>query len=170
YLVARKWSIYNQQVKSFADSPAHRGDLIVDILKEIPVEIAFKPNAKLPKIPNSLPVQRILPYFSDSEEDSFPVVNKEGEITGLLSMGSLRAVIGDEGIGEIIVAEDIKTPLVTMTPGENLHQALVKFLKTKYSTIPVVDRLDSNKILGFLSYRDLIHAYDDALIKWSTDN
>ena len=96
--------------------------------------------------------------------------NQNGEITGLLSMGTLRAIIGEEGIGEVIVAEDIKTPLETVTPRENLHQALVKFLKTKYSTIPVVDSQDCNKVLGYLSYRDLINAYDEALIKWSTDS
>lgn len=169
YFVARKWSIYSQQLKNRADSPAHRGDLIVDILKEIPVQVAFKPNSDLPKIPNNLPVQRILPLFADREEDSFPVVNKTGEITGLLSMDTLRAVIGDEAIGEVIVAEDIKTHLVTVTPNENLNQALVKFLKTKYTAIPVVDAENPDKVLGSLSYRDLITAYDDALIKWSTE-
>ncbi len=170
YFVARKWSIYSQQVKNYAESPAHRGDLIVDILKEIPVEVAFKKSSKVPKIPNNLSIQRILPLFADREEDSFPVVNKNGEITGLISMGNLRSIIGDEGIGEVIVAEDIKTQLETITPGENLQQALVKFLQTKYSTIPVVAFEDRNKVLGYLSYRDLIHAYDEALIKWSSDN
>ncbi|MFQ5768980.1 MAG: chloride channel protein [bacterium] len=169
YFVARKWSIYSQQVKNFAESPAHRGDLIVDILKDIPVQVAYKPNSNLPKIPNNLPIQRILPLFADRDEDSFPVINHDGEITGLLTMGNLRAVIGEEGLGEVIVAEDIKTQLETVTTKENLHQALVKFLKTKYSTIPVVDTENPNKVLGFLSYRDLINAYDEALIKWRTD-
>lgn len=168
YFVARKWSIYSQQLKNHAESPAHRGDLIVDLLKEIPVEVAYKRNAKLPKIPNHLPVQRILPLFADREEDCFPVVNKNGEITGVLSMDTLRAVIGDEGIGDLIVAEDFKTPLVTVTLQENLNEALVKFLKTNNAAIPVVDTNDPNKLLGSLSYRDLITAYDEALIKWST--
>ncbi|MFQ5865385.1 MAG: chloride channel protein [bacterium] len=170
YFVARKWSIYSQQMKNRVDSPAHRGDLIVDLLKEIPVQVAYKANSNLPKIPNNLPVQRILPLFADRDEDCFPVVNKTGEITGVLSMDTLRAVIGDEGIGEVIVAEDIKTNLVIVTPNENLNQALVKFLKTKYAAIPVVDANDPNKVLGSLSYRDLITAYDEALIKWSTEN
>lgn len=166
YFVARKWSIYSQQLKNFAESPAHRGDLIVDILKDIPVQAAYRPNSKLPKIPNDLPVQKILPLFADREEDAFPVVNKEGKITGLLSMGTLRAVIGEEDLGGVIVAEDIKTPLETVTPDENLHEALVKFLRTKYSTLPVVDPQDRDDILGYLSYRDLIHAYDEALLQW----
>ncbi|NIR49619.1 chloride channel protein [candidate division KSB1 bacterium] len=170
YFVARKWSIYSQQLKNHAESPAHRGDLIVDILKDIPVKAAYKPNSKLPKIPNNLPVQRILPLFADREEDCFPVVNSKGEITGLLSMGTLRAVIGDEGLGEVIVAEDIKTQLESVSPNENLHEALVKFLKTKYSTLPVVDRENPNELKGYLSYRDLINAYDEALIQWNLEN
>ncbi|MFQ5674949.1 MAG: chloride channel protein [bacterium] len=169
FFVARKWSIYSQQMKNHVESPAHRGDLIVDILKEIPVEVAYKPDPKLPKIPNNLTVEKILPLFSNRDEDCFPVVNKDGEITGLLSMGTLRAVIGDDGIGGIIVAEDIKTDLETVTPERNLHQALGQFLSSKYSSLPVVDSEDANKVLGFLTYHDLITAYDEALIKWSTD-
>jgi CIC family chloride channel protein len=167
YFVARKWSIYSQQPKNFAESPAHRGDLIVDILKDIKVEDAYKQNAQLPKIPNDLPVQRIMPLFANHEEDCFPVVDKNGAITGLLSMGTLRAVIGEEGLGEVIVAEDIKTQLETVGPQENLHEALAKFLKTKYMSLPVVDATDENIVLGVLSYRDLVNAYDEALIEWS---
>ena len=169
FFVARKWSIYSQQVKNHAESPAHRGDLIVDILKDIPVAAAFKATTSLPAIKNNLPVQRILPLFADRDEDSFPVVNDAGKITGLISMSTLRAVIGDEGIGHVIVAEDIKTPFVTVRKKENLHQALVRFLETRYSSLPVVDDDESDKVLGFLTYRDLIAAYDDELIKWSTD-
>lgn len=166
YLVARNWSIYSQQVKNHAESPAHRGDLIVDILKDIGVAEAYKRNLNLPKIPNNLPVQRIMPVFADREEDAFPVVNKKGEITGLLSMETLRAVLGDEVIDDLIVAEDIKTQLVTLTPQESLNEALVKFLKTRYNSLPVVDAQDPDRVLGTLSYRDLITAYDEALIRW----
>lgn len=170
YFVARKWSIYSEQLKNFAESPAHRGDLIVDLLKDISVESACNKNSSIPKIPNDLPVQRILPLFADREGDCFPVVDKEGKITGLMSMETLRAVIGAEDHGHgIIVAEDIKTPLEKLSPKENLHQALVKFLKTHYSTLPVLEPGDPQNVLGFLSYRDLIHAYDDALIHWTTD-
>ena len=170
YFVARKWSIYRQQLTNHAESPAHRGDLIVDILKDIPVQMAYKPNSNLPRIPNNLTIQRIMPLFADHEEDCFPVVNRDGEITGLLSMGNLRAVIGEEEISDVILAEDVKTPLETVRPNETLHQALAKFLRTKYSAIPVVDSNEANQVLGFLSYRDLIKAYDEALIKWRTDS
>lgn len=170
FFVAKKWSIYSQQVKNHAESPAHRGELIVDILKEIPVEVAYLKNDTIAKIPNSMPVQHILPLFADRDEDCFPVVNPQGEITGLLSMTTLRAVIGEEEIADLIVAEDIKTMFEYVTPTENLHEALVKFLRTKYSSLPVVDTLDPNKVLGILTYRDLITAYDEALIKWKTEN
>ncbi|MFQ5650034.1 MAG: chloride channel protein [bacterium] len=170
FIIARKWSIYSQQLKNRAESPAHRGDLIVDILKEIPVKAAYRPDANMPLIENNMAVQRILPLFSDRDEDCFPVVNSEREITGLLSMSSLRAVIGEEEIDNIIVAEDIKTVFVSVTLEENLHEALVTFLKTKYSSLPVVAKDRPDKVLGLLSYRDLIATYDEALIKWKTES
>ncbi len=169
FFVARKWSIYNQQVKSRVESPAHRGDLIVNILKDIPVKSAYVVAVDLPVVTNDLPVQRILPLFAHHEEECFPVKTTEGEITGLISMNTLRAVIGEDEIDNLIVAEDIKTKFVAVTPDENLHTALGIFLKTRYASLPVVDMNDRNNVLGFLTYRDLITAYDDALIKWTTD-
>ncbi len=168
FFVARKWSIYSQQVKNHAESPAHRGDLIVDILKEIPVRVAFKETTDAPVINHCLPIDRILPMFSERDEDSFPVVDDDGNFTGLLTMNTLRAIIGEEGAGNLILAEDIKTPFEKVTPSENLHRALSKFLQTRYPSLPVVDEQDPGKVLGFLTYRDLISAYDEALIKWST--
>jgi len=169
FFVARKWSIYSQQVKNHVESPAHRGDLIVDILKDISVESAFKEAPETPMIQNDLPVNQILPLFSERDEECFPVVNKASEIIGLISMSTLRAVMGEEGAGNLILAEDIKTPFEAVTRSENLHIALAKFLRTKYSCLPVVDDDDKSKVLGLLSYRDLVAAYDDALIKWSSE-
>lgn len=167
FFIAHKWSIYSEQLKNHAESPAHRGDLIVDILKEIHVEAAYKPTKKVPLIKNTWPVQKVLPLFSAREEDCFPVINEAKEITGLLTMSSLRAVMSDEGIGDIILAEDIKTNFECVYPDENLHDALSKFLRTGYASLPVRKDKESNKILGFLTYRDLISAYDDALLEWS---
>lgn len=168
FFVARKWSIYSQQLKNRAESPAHRGDFIVDILKEVEVEAAYRKLRRVPSIKNDVPVQRILPLFSHNELDFFPVVNTAGEVTGLLTMSTLRAVIGEEEIDNLIVAEDIKTSFVSVVPKENLHKALGKFLQTGYASLPVVDEVDESQVIGVLSYRDLIASYDAALIKWTT--
>jgi len=168
FFVARKWSIYDQQVKNHVESPAHRSDLIVDILKEVQVSNAYR-TTKIPKVKNNLPVERILPIFSDNEEDFFPVANSENEITGLIMMSNVRAVIGEDGLESVILAEDIKTPFVSLSPEGNLHEALEKFLTTGYSSLPVVESKNANKLIGVLSYRDLIKAYDDALIKWTKE-
>jgi CIC family chloride channel protein len=170
FFIARKWSIYSQQVKNHAESPAHRGELIVDILNDISVESAYKrPKGKILQIRNNLPIQRILPLFANREEDLFPVVNEQGKLTGLLSMSTLRAIIGEDEIDNLIVAEDIKTQLETVSPSENLHQALGKFIQTKYTSLPVVDEAEPDKVLGLLGYQDLITAYDNALIEWTKE-
>jgi len=38
YLLATKWSIYENQVKSWVDSPLHAGEFMIDILQTIKVE------------------------------------------------------------------------------------------------------------------------------------
>jgi CIC family chloride channel protein len=56
-------------------------------------------------------------------------------------------------------------PLVTVTPEENLHDALLKFLKSDYTELPVVAEDDGNRIIGTLRHEDLISAYNQEVLR-----
>jgi len=86
FFVARKWSIYSQQVTNHAESPAHRGELIVDILEQISVgDAVLRPKTEIPHIRNNAPIQNILPLFSNRDEAARAAILKYSMDIGIFS-------------------------------------------------------------------------------------
>ena len=106
--------------------------------------------------------------ISKSKNNSFPVINEYGDLAGILSYFDYRDVIFDENVKDLIVAKDLATSnVVTVTQDDNLYDALEKISQKDFSILPVVSGDNQSKILGVLSRRDIIGAYNKAIIKKS---
>ena len=58
--ISRRWTIYEEQVPSPIDSPAHQGDFVVDVLDRIPVgEVAIRTEGLEP-IPAAMPFKELI--------------------------------------------------------------------------------------------------------------
>jgi len=57
--------------------------------------------------------------------------------------------------------------VVTISLDDNLYNALEKITSKDFSILPVVSPDDSSKLLGILTRRDIIGAYNKAVIKKS---
>jgi CIC family chloride channel protein len=65
-----------------------------------------------------------------------------------------------------MVVKDIMTSeVVTVTIEDNLGTALEKITAGDYAILPVVAADDPLKMLGILTRRDILEAYDQAVIK-----
>ena len=60
--------------------------------------------------------------------------------------------------------------MVTVTTDDNLYQALERITLKDFSILPVVSPKDHLKLEGVLTRRDIIGAYDKAVIKKSLFN
>jgi CIC family chloride channel protein len=113
-----------------------------------------------------------LEQFSDmvskSKFNSFPVINKAGELSGILSYNDYSKAIFNEDLKDLIITRDIATrDVVTVTTEDNLYQALERITLKDFSIMPVVSPTDRLKLEGILTRRDIIGAYDKAIIKKS---
>ncbi len=95
--LSRRWTLYEEQVSSPVDSPAHQGDFVVDVLERIKVNQVRVRTEGLEMIPESLPFNEVLRRVADSSETLFPVVDTEGRLTGIFSLGDVRTAL--RGIG-----------------------------------------------------------------------
>ena len=76
--------------------------------------------------------------------------------------------IFNEDLKGLIIARDIATkPVVTVTTEDNLFLALERITRKDFSIMPVVSPQDRLKLEGVLTRRDIIGAYDKAVIKKS---
>ena len=80
---------------------------------------------------------------------------------GILSLRNARKVFFEEEMGHLVIAQDLMTQAVTVTPAESLRSALKKFLDFEYGQLVVVDYQDERRILGLLSHEDIIQAYNE---------
>ncbi|MBW1722723.1 MAG: chloride channel protein [Deltaproteobacteria bacterium] len=138
----------------------------VNILKSIPVKEAM--NSTVETIPQSLTLGKMAEKISKSKFNSFPVVDDENRLTGILSFLDYHDVVYDEDLRDLVVAKELATPdVVTVSLDDNLYDALELITSRDFSILPVVDPNDPKRILGVITRRDIVGAYDKAVIKKS---
>jgi len=105
---------------------------------------------------------QILPF---SQHTSFPVVDNEGNLVGMLSLKDFREAIFEESLLDVVIARDIATiPAIAVTTEDNLAKALTLIDENAIERLPVViDGESPQNVVGVLSQRDIMSAYNRAL-------
>jgi CIC family chloride channel protein len=159
-IFGRRWSIYQQQVDTRYDSPAHLGDYVKDHLEDINVRDIFNPDVKFHYIPESMTLRRFIPIMTETEQQNFPVVDSDGSLTGTFSIGDVRDILVERDLDDLLIIKEIADEDVAcVTLDEDLASALRKFTEKEVDKLPVVDASDTRKILGMIRRRDVVSSY-----------
>ncbi|QDV35757.1 chloride channel protein [Tautonia plasticadhaerens] len=159
--LSRRWTIYEEQVASPVDSPAHQGDFVVDVLERIRVGQVRVRTKGLEVVPEATPFPQVVRRVAGSTETLFPVVDDSGRLTGIFGLRDIRlALLGTDGLGELVIADDLAhRPPLTVTIEDDLHTALKRMTELNVDELPVVAAEGSTQLIGLLSRRDLVKAY-----------
>jgi CIC family chloride channel protein len=164
YLLLGETSLYEKQVPSRVDSPAHTGDFAVDILDHLSVKEALPLGRKVETIPQGSPFEEVMQLVANSNQQNFPVVDDGGHLTGILSLTDLRKVMLEKELHQFIVAKDMAIEgVLTVTPKDNLTTALRKMAEAEIRELPVVSSEGSRRIISMLSRKDIIRTYHDEI-------
>ncbi|MBC8457352.1 MAG: chloride channel protein [Deltaproteobacteria bacterium] len=138
----------------------------VNVLQSIYVKDVMNPEVET--IPEDLTLRKLAEKISKSKYNNFPVINKEGNLTGILSFFDYRDAIFDENLKDLVVAKDIATTdVVTVSLDDNIYNALERITSRDFSILPVVSPNDQSRLLGILTRGDIISTYNKAIIKKS---
>jgi len=138
----------------------------VNVLKSIIVSEVM--NTEVETITEALSLEKLAETIFKSKYNSFPVISDGNKLTGILSFFDYNEAIFDENLKGLVVAKDIATSdVVTITTDDNLYNALEKITFKDFSILPVVSTDDSTKLMGVLTRRDIMGAYNKAVIKKS---
>ncbi|MCF8078697.1 MAG: chloride channel protein [Desulfobacterales bacterium] len=136
----------------------------VNILKSIPVKNIMYHTVEM--VPEKLPLAELAKRLPQSRSNNFVVVNDKEEISGVLTFVDYYEKLFDGHIGDHMRVEDIMTTdVVTVSIEDNLSTALEKITKGDFSILPVVSPDNPLTMLGILTRKDILEAYDQALIK-----
>ena len=138
----------------------------VNVLKSIAVAEVM--NTRVETVPEGLGLGILAEKISKSKYNSFPVVNTDKKLVGILSFYDYNEAIFNEHLKDLVVAKDLATlEVVTVSIEDNLYKALEKISRKDFAILPVVSHTDPTYLVGVLSRRDIIGAYDKAIIKKS---
>jgi len=138
----------------------------VNIMKSLLVKDAMTEDVST--VSENMPLNKLLKHTFASKYSSFPVVDNDGLLSGIVTFQDFKEVVFEEGLEDLIVVKDISIPnIITITRNQNLDEALKKIGLKNIEQLPVVDESNPRKIVGILSRRDIFSAYNKALINRS---
>ncbi len=159
FILCRNYTIYEKQVFSRFDSPIHRKEFVMTLLEEMKIKDIMVKNPET--IPEGMVFKDILEYIPKTKYTIFPVVNNKGELEGIISFHNIRDIVFEDGLENLVVAKDLIDPKMDVIyPDDNLLEAVEKFGTSELEMLPVVDKNNPKKLLGIITRKDIMKAYD----------
>lgn len=158
YLVAGDTSIYESQVPTRADSPAHRAEYNVPLITAICVGDAMRrgvvPGASYDSI------EAAEERMSAADVRGLPIVDAD-RLVGMFTVSDALRARRDHltSVGDAMTAD-----LQIAYPDESLHAALLRMTSARISRLPVVERKRPEHLLGMLAVRDIAQALELELV------
>ena len=130
--------------------------LVKEVMEKDPVTVT--PDASL---------SDLLDLLETTKSHGFPVLNEQGKLWGVVSLGDLQAISDKkEKVPENLTVKDIacRTPL-TVYPNDTVSEALIRMAPRDLSRVPVVSPDGQNNLLGIVRRANIIRAYEVGLVK-----
>ncbi|HSZ28019.1 MAG TPA: ClcB-like voltage-gated chloride channel protein [Chthoniobacterales bacterium] len=119
---------------------------IVDLIRRDP--ITLPPNAIFAEIEKS---------FLQNRYQHIYIVGKEMAFLGAVSLHDIKEFLDQPELGNMVIAADImKEDFPRISPQQPMADALEKFSEVDAERLPVVDSLDSQRLIGSISKTDIM--------------
>jgi CIC family chloride channel protein len=120
---------------------------------------------------NDLPFPAVVDQIRTHPYTSFPVVDHDGRLRGILGYNELRDLLTGDRPDEKALARDLmRTPPPVCYPDDTLTEVTEKFRLTDLGRLPVVSREDPDIILGVISHTDVLAAYERFVLGQTVTN
>ncbi|GIV62499.1 MAG: chloride channel protein [Rhodothermaceae bacterium] len=168
HLLIRNRSLYTQQVRTHADSPAHQPDVLPHLLDSIRVRQVITYPVPFHELPPDATLDEILSVFTRTREVILPVralhPERDGPYGGLVLLDDVQSLLKTEDLlRHGIIAADIQVPFAAVHLDDSLTRVMEAFDRTGYPELPVLD--DQGRIVGFIRQGQLITEYYRAYLR-----
>ncbi len=116
-------------------------------------------------IPEHMTLGQFARFIEQTHHTNFPLVNVQGELSGIISVQDFMGVVFERDLMDLVVVKELATAnVITAHADENLDQTMRKIGYRNIEQVPVVDRESHKRLLGIISRRDIVTAYNRALM------
>jgi CIC family chloride channel protein len=156
YFVASNSYIYENQVPTKTDSPAHKAGLSVPLLKRLKVAEHMKRSVITASLDSSLAA--LVDLMKSKKIGAVPILDN-GKLVGIVAALDI-AVIPEKKWRDTLVREVMKKQLIVGYDYESLYEALSRMTQNNISHLPIVDPKHPERLLGILAIKDVALSYD----------
>lgn len=148
-------SLYEAQIPT-------RAPRDIDLLEAVPVAEAM--DTTIDSIPHTMPLSELERQFERTHHHGFTVLDGEGKLFGIVSLGDLERAMLEPDFEHMTVADIATTDgMAVAYADETVSQALWRMGVRGIGRLPVVDRDDPRRIVGLLRRQNIIEAYERAI-------
>ena len=128
-------------------------DYEADVLQQVKVEETM--DREPPTLPASMQVEELGKRIADRDpqvcrHQGMILVDDGGRLVGIITRGDVLRALEQDAAGTVTVLDaGSRDPVVTY-PDEALHEASAKMLRHNIGRLPVVDRDDPHRVVGYL--------------------
>jgi CIC family chloride channel protein len=158
FVALRGRSLYRSQVATKRDSPAHREDMIFDVLSGVRVADIVIRDRPYASFTMSTPAGEVVEKAAATVwQDVFPVLDAQGKLVGMVLSDVLRTIAANPDLGQFAIAHDLMVAPASVTEADDLQRALETILEHGLREIVVIDAV--GRIVGFLDEAEITRVY-----------
>lgn len=160
FILSDEQSIYASQVESRSLSPAHQGDYVRQVLAGVRVCEFLSPARPLVTLQPSDSLSTVLDRLTDIPYPVLPVVNDNFRLLGVVDLEEVHLASQEPTLKPFLLAEDMMLGNVRpLLPSDTLDRALELFVENDLSALPVVQDLESRKVIGTVPRCEIAGTY-----------
>jgi CIC family chloride channel protein len=125
----------------------------------------YRPEKPLTMLPMDMRLKEMKRLMTLTRESFFPVVDEEIRLVGILSFPDMRAILFEDALSDLIVVGDLAEKPVAIGLNETLYEALIKFIRSGYGLLPILEDERSGRLAGALSLEELMNAYHQEMVR-----
>jgi CIC family chloride channel protein len=162
FVALRNRSLYHAQRATKRDSPAHRDDLVFDVLRGVTVREVLAPEREYVSFhPRTRGDEIIAKIALSAWQDVFPVLSSEQTLVGVVSSDVLRVLACDPALAAMTIADDVMMSPISIRETDDLHTALEALLRHGMREVLVTNQ--EGAIVGFVDEADINRVYHSSV-------
>ena len=133
------------------------------ILKSYHVQDVMEANP--PTIPVDYTLDKILRLFLGNRESHYYVVDRDGELAGIIDLHDVKDLLHEKGLGGLVIAADVCRPAPRHCyRQDDLEEVLLLLTGTDAADLPVLDRPGNPRMVGVLSRKAVFDVFNQEVL------
>ena len=155
YIISGKNTIYRSQLPSKADSPVHKGEYSIEVLRGLKVKDAMTKDVVT--VTTSATINEAGLKLAERKIKGMPVIDNLNVVVGIITFEDVLRVSQEKGT--VKVGEVMSKDVIFSYSDENLDAAMEKMFKYKIGRMPVLESETQRTMVGIISREDIGKAY-----------